>query len=57
MTKAALVLVGVAVIIMGFISIVPQIAFAKMPLWYGLLVIAIGLISAIVGLMAKKPGK
>jgi len=56
MTKAALVLVGIAVIIMGFISVIPQIAIAKMPMWYGIVLILIGIVSAIIGLMAKKPG-
>jgi hypothetical protein len=57
MTKAALVFIGIVVIIMGFISVLPQLKFATMPLWYGILLIAIGLLSAIIGLMAKRPGK
>jgi hypothetical protein len=57
MTKAALVLIGIVVIIMGFLSVLPKLAFATMPLWYGILLIFIGLVSAIIGLMAKKPGK
>jgi len=56
MTKMTLVLVGIIVIVMGFLSVVPQLAFAKMPLWYGILLIVVGLLSAIIGLMAKKPG-
>jgi uncharacterized membrane protein HdeD (DUF308 family) len=56
MTKVVLVFVGVIVIAMGFLSIVPQLEFAKMPLWYGILLIVVGLISAIIGLMAKRPG-
>jgi len=55
MTKMTLVLVGIIVIVMGFLSVVPQLAFAKMPLWYGILLIVVGLLSAIIGLMAKKP--
>ena len=55
MTKVTLVLVGIIVIAMGFLSVVPQLEFAKMPLWYGILLIVVGLISAIIGLMAKKP--
>jgi len=55
MTKVTLVLVGIIVIAMGFLSVVPQLAFAKMPLWYGILLIVVGLLSAIIGLMAKKP--
>ena len=55
MTKVTLVLVGIIVIVMGFLSVVPQLAFAKMPLWYGILLIVVGLLSAIIGLMAKKP--
>ena len=56
MTKVTLVLVGIIVIVMGFLSVVPQLEFAKMPLWYGILLIIVGLISAIIGLMAKRPG-
>jgi uncharacterized membrane protein HdeD (DUF308 family) len=56
MTKLTLVLIGIIVIVMGFLSIVPQIPFATMPLWYGILLIVVGLVSAIVGLMAKRPG-
>jgi uncharacterized membrane protein HdeD (DUF308 family) len=56
MTKVTLVLVGIIVVAMGFLSIVPQLEFAKMPLWYGILLIAVGLVSAIIGLMAKRPG-
>jgi uncharacterized membrane protein len=41
---------------MGFLSVVPQLAMATMPLWYGILLIVIGLASAIIGLMAKRPG-
>ena len=55
MTKVTLVLVGIIVIAMGFLSVVPQLAFAKMPLWYGLVLIIVGLLSAIIGLMSKKP--
>ena len=56
MTKVTLVLVGIIVVAMGFLSIVPQLEFAKMPMWYGILLIVVGLVSAIIGLMAKKPG-
>jgi uncharacterized membrane protein HdeD (DUF308 family) len=56
MTKITLVLVGIVVIVMGFLSVVPQLAIATMPLWYGILLIVIGLVSAIIGLMAKRPG-
>ena len=56
MTKVILVLVGIIVIAMGFLSVVPQLEFAKMPMWYGILLIVVGLVSAIIGLMAKKPG-
>jgi hypothetical protein len=56
MTKFMLVLVGIIVIAMGFLSVVPQLAFATMPMWYGILLIVVGLVSAIVGLMAKRPG-
>jgi len=56
MTKFTLVLAGIIVIAMGFLSVVPQLEFAKMPLWYGIVLIIVGLISAIIGLMAKKPG-
>jgi uncharacterized membrane protein HdeD (DUF308 family) len=56
MTKTTLVLVGIIVIVMGFLSVVPQLAMATMPLWYGILLIVIGLASAIIGLMAKRPG-
>ena len=55
MTKVTLVLVGIIVVAMGFLSVVPQLAFAKMPLWYGIVLIVVGLVSAIIGLMAKKP--
>ena len=55
MTKVTLVLVGIIVIAMGFLSVVPQLEFAKMPMWYGILLIVVGLLSAIIGLMAKKP--
>ena len=55
MTKITLVLVGIVVIAMGFLSVVPQLEMAKMPLWYGILLIVVGLLSAIIGLMAKKP--
>ena len=55
MTKVTLVLVGIIVIAMGFLSVVPQLEFAKMPLWYGVVLIVVGLISAIIGLMAKRP--
>ena len=50
-----LVLVGIIVIAMGFLSVVPQLEFAKMPLWYGIVLIIVGLLSAIIGLMAKRP--
>ena len=56
MTKFILVLVGIIVIAMGFLSVVPQLAFAKMPMWYGIVLIVVGLVSAIIGLMAKRPG-
>lgn len=56
MTKFILVLVGIIVIAMGFLSVVPQLEFAKMPLWYGIVLIVVGLVSAIIGLMAKRPG-
>jgi len=56
MTKVTLVLVDIIVVVMGFLSIVPQFAFATMPMWYGILLIVVGLISAIIGLMAKRPG-
>jgi len=56
MTKVTLVLVGIIVVAMGFLSVVPQLEFAKMPMWYGILLIAVGLVSAIIGLMAKRPG-
>ena len=56
MTKVTLVLAGIIVIAMGFLSVVPQLEFAKMPLWYGIVLIVVGLISAIIGLMAKRPG-
>ena len=56
MTKVALVLIGIIVAVMGFLSIVPQLEFAKMPLWYGIVLILVGLLSAIIGLMAKRPG-
>ena len=56
MTKVTLVLAGIVVIAMGFLSVVPQLEFAKMPLWYGIVLIVVGLISAIIGLMAKRPG-
>ena len=56
MTKFTLVLVGIIVIAMGFLSVVPQLAFAKMPMWYGIVLIVVGLVSAIIGLMAKRPG-
>ena len=56
MTKVTLVLVGIIVTVMGFLSVVPQLEFAKMPLWYGILLIVIGLVSAAIGLMAKRPG-
>ena len=56
MTKFTLVLAGIIVIAMGFLSVVPQLEFAKMPLWYGIVLIAVGLVSAIIGLMAKRPG-
>ena len=56
MTKFTLVLAGIIVIVMGFLSVVPQLEFAKMPMWYGILLIVVGLVSAIIGLMAKKPG-
>jgi len=55
MTKVTLVLAGIIVIAMGFLSVVPQLEFAKMPLWYGIVLIIVGLISAIIGLMAKRP--
>jgi len=55
MTKVTLVFVGIIVIAMGFLSVVPQLEFAKMPMWYGILLIVVGLISAIIGLMAKRP--
>jgi uncharacterized membrane protein HdeD (DUF308 family) len=55
MIKLTMVLVGIIVIVMGFLSVVPQLEFAKMPLWYGIVLIIVGLISAIIGLMAKKP--
>ena len=55
MTKVTLVFVGIIVIAMGFLSIVPQLEFAKMPMWYGIVLIIVGLISAIIGLMAKRP--
>ena len=55
MTKLIMVLVGIIVIAMGFLSVVPQLTFATMPLWYGILLIVVGLISAIIGLMAKRP--
>ena len=57
MTKFTLVLAGIIVIVMGFLSVVPQLEFAKMPLWYGIVLIIVGLVSAIIGLMAKRPGK
>ncbi len=57
LTKMSLLFFGIIVIIMGFLSVVPQLAMAAMPLWYGILLIVIGLIAAIVGLMAKRPGK
>ena len=56
MTKVTLVLVGIIVVVMGFLSIVPQFEFAKMPMWYGIVLILVGLLSAIIGLMAKRPG-
>ena len=56
MAKVTLVLVGIIVIIMGFLSVLPQVAFGTMPMWYGLLLIVVGLVSAIIGLMAKRPG-
>ena len=56
MTKVTLVFVGIIVIAMGFLSVVPQLEFAKMPMWYGILLIVVGLLSAIIGLMAKRPG-
>ena len=55
MTKVTLVLVGIIVIAMGFLSVVPQLEFAKMPMWYGIVLILVGLLSAIIGLMAKRP--
>ena len=55
MLKATLVLVGIVVVIMGFLSVVPQLEFAKMPLWYGILLIVVGFVSAVIGLMAKRP--
>jgi uncharacterized membrane protein HdeD (DUF308 family) len=57
MAKASLVLIGIVVIVMGFVSVVPLISFAKMPLWYGIVLILIGLASALIGLMSKRPGK
>ena len=55
MTKVTLVLIGIIVVAMGFLSVVPQLEFAKMPLWYGIVLVIVGLLSAIRGLMAKKP--
>ena len=55
MTKLTMVLVGIIVIVMGFLSVVPQLEFAKMPLWYGILLIIVGLVSAAIGLMVKRP--
>ena len=57
MTKLTLVLVGIIVIVMGFLSVIPRLEFAKMPLWYGIVLIIVGLLSAIIGLMAKRPSK
>jgi uncharacterized membrane protein HdeD (DUF308 family) len=57
MTKFMLVLVGIIVIAMGFISVVPQLAIAKMPMWYGIVLIVVGLAAAAIGLLAKKPVK
>jgi len=57
MTKVTLVLAGIIVVAMGFLSVVPQLAIAKMPLWYGIVLIIVGLLSAIIGLMAKRPSK
>ena len=55
MTKLTLVIVGIIVIVMGFLSVIPRLEFAKMPLWYGIVLIIVGLLSAIIGLMAKRP--
>ena len=57
MAKFMLVLVGIIVIVMGFLSVIPQLTFAKMPLWYGILLIVVGLAAALIGLLCKRPGK
>ena len=57
MTKFVLVLVGIIVIVMGFLSVTPKLGMAYMPLWYGVVLIVVGLASAAVGLLAKRPGK
>jgi uncharacterized membrane protein HdeD (DUF308 family) len=57
MTKSVLVLVGIIVMVMGFLSVLPQLEFAKMPLWYGIVLIVVGLAAAAIGLLAKKPVK
>ena len=55
MTKAILIFFGIIVIAFGFLSIVPALKIGPVPLWFGLLEVAVGLIAAIAGLMAKKP--
>jgi uncharacterized membrane protein HdeD (DUF308 family) len=55
MTKFVLVLSGIIVIAMGFLAVLPQLGIAKMPLWYGIVLIVVGLVSAAIGLLAKKP--
>jgi hypothetical protein len=55
--KLSLVFFGIIVIVFGFLSVVPQLEIAKMPLWYGIILIVVGLLAAIVGLLAKRVRK
>ena len=52
--KITLIIVGILVIVMGFLGFVPSIGLVTQPLWLSIAQIVIGLLAAIVGLMSKR---
>jgi hypothetical protein len=52
--KITLIIVGVLVLVMGVMGAIPALAIGSEPLWHAFVKIAVGVISILVGAIAKK---
>jgi hypothetical protein len=54
-SKATLVIVGILVLAIGVLGVIPAVAIISIePLWFAYAIIAIGVISILAGIVAKK---